>query len=57
MENELNSNYLEEQKKQKEKIDSLESEILSLKSTQGDQKDLQITIERLKKDLETSVSY
>ncbi|CAF2154725.1 unnamed protein product [Rotaria magnacalcarata] len=46
---------LDEQNKQKQKIDSLENELLALKSTQNHQQDVQIKMNDLQKELELRI--
>ncbi|CAF4652800.1 unnamed protein product [Rotaria sp. Silwood1] len=55
IEDEMNRKYLEEYNKQKEKIDLLENDLVTLKSTQNYQQDLQVKIEHLQKELQLSL--
>ncbi|CAF3667502.1 unnamed protein product [Rotaria sordida] len=55
IENEINHKYSNEYNKQKQKIDLLEDDLLTLKSTQNYQQDLQMKIEHLQKDLQLSI--
>ncbi|CAF1181555.1 unnamed protein product [Rotaria sordida] len=55
IQNEINHKYSNEYNKQKQKIDLLEDDLLTLKSTQNYQQDLQMKIEHLQKDLQLSI--
>ena len=54
---ELEERYKKDQTPQKEKINSLENELLIAKSTQNHHQDLQATLERLQTELQLSVIF
>ncbi|CAF3428521.1 unnamed protein product [Rotaria socialis] len=56
IENESHHKDLDEQNKQKQKIDALENELLTLKSTQNHQQDVQIKMDHLQKELELRIN-
>ena len=57
LENDIHLKYIDEYNKQKERIISLENDLLTLKSTSNHAEDLQKTIENLQTQLQNSVSY